>query len=85
MLVCSVCKNEMGDLANFCNKCGTKLPPAPQSGATDASAFQKEKTVYVKEWSWEGDSFGVCGTMGHVLQWVVVNAHFCAICGGKIR
>ena len=85
MLTCTFCNKEMGDLANFCNKCGEKLPPPALGDADDVSEFHDEKAIYIKEWSWEGDSFGVCGTMGHIIQWVIVNAHFCAICGTKIR
>ena len=79
MIVCPKCKKEMGSLANFCNQCGTRLPPPPQP--VDP-AEQAELRI---ESSWEGKNFGICGQRGHFMQAAIVNAKFCAVCGVKFK
>ena len=79
MIPCPQCQHEMGDLADYCNQCGVKLPPPAQP------VDPAEKTEEHREFSIEKDNLGICGPVGHATQVVVVNAKFCAACGAKFN
>ena len=76
---CPVCGYEMGDLANFCNQCGSQLPPPSEP------IDLKEKEELSKKFT-----LGFCGEIGHKIQKQMNkisgdDIRFCAICGEKIN
>ena len=79
MIVCPECEKEMGNLAKFCNKCGTRLPPPAQSVDPEEGAERHA------EFSFEGSRFGICGSAGHIMQAAIANAKYCAVCGAEFR
>jgi membrane protease subunit (stomatin/prohibitin family) len=83
MIICLKDKHGMGDLANFCNQCGAKLPPPePPLGPEE----EKQKIENSGETNTVGEMvypMGHCGLIGHALQVAAVNAKFCAVCGTK--
>ncbi|MBU1131773.1 zinc ribbon domain-containing protein [Patescibacteria group bacterium] len=76
-ITCPKCENKMGSLANFCNQCGTKLPPPNEPIDLDEKEGAKENFA-------EGKYFGMCGTASHGFQRKLADAKFCIICGRKI-
>lgn len=72
MLTCTTCQHEMGDLASYCNRCGSRLPP-PDAPLTPDD--QELKAELHRE---------NCSRLGHILQKVTVNAGYCVECGVKI-
>ena len=68
-IICPNCGHEMGDLAGFCNQCGTSFPPL-----TDPAALQEQ----------ESHKDINCHPVGHRLQKSEINAKFCSSCGVKL-
>ncbi len=72
-ITCPLCANLMGTLANYCNRCGAKLPPP------DEPVDPVEKASRNADFADE-DSDGICGDLGHDVQ-TVCGAKYCAACG----
>ena len=70
-----------GNLANFCNQCGSKLPPPSEH------IDLKEKEELSQEFTI--GSLGFCGKIGHKIQKQIGkllggDINFCVICGESI-
>ena len=72
MITCPQCKREIGDLANFCDQCGSKLPPP------SVPINPEEKQNWLK-------TFGDCKNRKKLLpRGEVDDAKFCPGCGKKL-
>ncbi len=73
--ICSNCGTKLGELADFCSKCGKRLPKL------SAPANSKEKEKYIQKF---------CQKEGHKtiislnLAMKIMGINFCPICGKKL-
>ena len=84
--ICSRCQNErMGEMADFCDQCGTKLPPLEldQDELRDKARFQA-KSHNTEEFLANG--FPICGPFGHLVRLTIIGekSGFCPACGEKV-
>jgi hypothetical protein len=77
VVICLGCKEEMGNFAKFCKRCGAKLP------TPDASVDPVERENW--QHNITGGGFGVCGSVGHWMQIMVTNSRFCPACGKALE
>jgi len=79
-IICSECKNKMGDLAHYCNECGARLPPPSEPVDSEEQKERESDFSFFKD-----GKLGFCGEGGHLAQALWINASFCAVCGADLK